>query len=123
MKQTHASNDQPIQNSARKNLEPSFRSRGMMKDFWGKVDGAILVMVVFLLVVFGMLLQKELGGSERLPLPTRQEIIKQQQKFKFEKEEGKRRRQDYQQRRGDVDVGVHDYQYAKRVKYEQNKKA
>ncbi len=76
-----------------------------MKDLWGKVDGAILIMAVFLLVVFGMLVQKALTTSERLPI----------QRDTMEYEDGWKWM--------DYEEVPPNYQYAKRLKYEQRKAA
>ncbi len=76
-----------------------------MKNIRDRVDASIFIMGVFLLVVFGMILQKTLGGPERLP--TYKYIIEQE--WQLEREEGKRRWRDYIDRR---DSYVTKYQYA-----------
>ena len=81
-----------------------------MKNIRDRVDASIFIMGVFLLVVFGMILQKTLGGPERLP--TYKYIIEQE--WQLEREEGKRRWEDHQEQRDDSDSGIPDYQYAKR---------
>ena len=95
-----------------------------MKDLWGKADGAVLVMAVFLLVVFGMLLQKALSAPDKFPLQP--DITKEwdiEKDWELERKKRQRRWQDYQDRRDNSDSGIPDYQYAKRLKYGQKKAA
>ncbi len=90
----------------------------MIKGLCGKVDGAIVIMAVFLSAVFGMLVQKHLNGPDKFPIQP--DIMKEwniEKDWEWERKKGQRQWQDYQDRRDNSDSGIPDYQYAKSVKY------
>ena len=71
-----------------------------------ELNVAYLIMAVFLSVIFGMLVQKALTSQERPSI--HRGVIKE---WQWEKEEGKRRWEDYQDRRDNSDSGIPDYRY------------